>query len=109
MSTLSQIALAIHSASAFTRRATRRRPKNMTRRVYAVGRFTRRAGRYELSVLAIILYFLFGPRIAFAELFGELLICVVMLGGGGGGGRVLRFLRGQLGQLRGRRSAPALA
>src|SRR3954452_1510535 len=108
MSTLSQIALAIHSASAFTRRATRRRPKNMTRRVYAVDRFTRRAGRYELSVLAIILYFLFGPRIAFAELFGELLICVVMLGGGGGG-RVLRFLRGQLGQLHGRRSAPARA
>ena len=59
-------------------------------------------------MLAIILYFLFGPRIAFAELFGELLICVVMLGGGGGG-RLLRFLRGQLGQLRGRRPAPARA
>jgi hypothetical protein len=59
-------------------------------------------------VLALILYFLFGWRVAVAEVFGEFVLCTILLGGGGGG-RVVRFLRWQLVQLRGRRTVPAQA
>ena len=43
-------------------------------------------------MLAILLYLLFGPRAALAELLAELMICAALLGGGGGG-RLIRVLR----------------
>jgi hypothetical protein len=46
-------------------------------------------------MLAFILFLVFGPRIAVAELMGELAVGVILLAGsgGGGGGRRLRWLR----------------
>jgi hypothetical protein len=50
-------------------------------------------------VLAILLYFLVGPRPALAELLAEVLLCAVLLGGGGGG-RIVRLTRSWLGGFR---------
>ena len=44
-------------------------------------------------MLAMILWLVFGPRIAAAELIGELAVAAILLGGSGGGRGRLRWLR----------------
>jgi len=55
-------------------------------------------------MLAILLYFAFGPRAALVELFAELMLCAAVIGGGGGG-RIVRLARSWLPNFRARLSS----